>query len=217
MRRDTIVLRLRPLHSVLRVPVDHETPVRTLHLSFSEFLLSEKLQHQPFRVDGPATHRMLLIKCLKLLSGSNGLRENLCDLSYPGQPRREVDSIVINERLSPAFQYACQYWVHHAQHSKIPIHDEDEVYVFLQKHFLHWLEALSLMDRIAEAIGHVSVLQSLVSVSSLPERIFREVTHMVCRQPIRLIYHPFLKTRDESSLLIVTSPTLHHFRFIRRR
>ena len=75
MRRDTIVLRLRPLQSVLRVPVDHEAPVRTLHLSFSEFLLSEKVQHQPFGVDGPATHHMLLMKCLELLSGSNGLRE----------------------------------------------------------------------------------------------------------------------------------------------
>jgi hypothetical protein len=77
---------LRSLHSVLRVPADFETPVRTLHLSFGELLLSEKLQHQPFGVDGPATHRMLLTKCLNLLSGSNGLRENMCDLSYPGQP-----------------------------------------------------------------------------------------------------------------------------------
>src|SRR2546430_14771495 len=91
--------------SVLRVPADFETPVRTLHLSFGEFLLSEKLQHQPFGVDGPATHRMLLTKCLNLLSGSNGLRENMCDLSYPGQPRRELGSTVINERLSPALQY----------------------------------------------------------------------------------------------------------------
>ena len=43
MVREIIVLRLRPLHSVLRVPADPETPVRTLHLSFSEFLLSDKL------------------------------------------------------------------------------------------------------------------------------------------------------------------------------
>lgn len=113
MRQDTIVLRLRPLHSVLRVPVDHETPVPTLHLSFSEFLLSDKLRDQPFRVDGPETLQVLLTKYLVLLSGSNGLRENLYDLGYPGQPRQELNSTIINEHLPPALQYACRYRVHH--------------------------------------------------------------------------------------------------------
>jgi hypothetical protein len=166
---DNIMLRLRPLHSVLRVPADFETPIRTLHLSFSEFLLSDKLRHQPFWVDGPATHRRLLKKCLELLSGPDGARENLCDLKYPGQPRQDVDSAMINKRLSPTFQYACRYWVHHVKHSMVRTHDDDEVHVFLQKHFLHWLEALSLMNRIAEVIGHISVLQSLVSVSDSRE------------------------------------------------
>lgn len=161
----TIVLRLRALHSVLQVPADSETPIRTLHLSFREFLLSDKMRDKPFGVDGPATHQLLLTKCLQLLS--KGLRENLCDLKYPGQPRREVDRTIIDERLSPAFQYACRYWVYHVQHSNVWIHDNDEVHVFLQKYFLHWLEALSIMDRIAEVIGQVGVLQSLVSVSDL--------------------------------------------------
>jgi hypothetical protein len=43
----TIVRRLRPLHSVLQVPTDSKTPIRTLHLSFREFLLSDKLRHEP--------------------------------------------------------------------------------------------------------------------------------------------------------------------------
>jgi hypothetical protein len=174
INRTTIGLRLRPLHSVLRVPADPETPVRTLHLSFSEFLLSDKIRNEPFGVDGPATHRMLLIKCLELLSGSGGLRENLCDLSYPGQQRQDIDLMVINEHLSPALQYACRYWVHHTQYSMVRIRDSGEVYMFLQKHFLHWLEALSLMNRIAEAIGHIGILQLLVSVSDLPEQISKE-------------------------------------------
>ncbi|KIX02675.1 uncharacterized protein Z518_08617 [Rhinocladiella mackenziei CBS 650.93] len=161
----TLKLRLNPLYSVLRVPDDLETPIRTLHLSFGEFLLSNKPRHESFGVDGPVTHRLLLTKCLQLLSGPNGLRENLCDLTYPGQPRREVEQTVINERLSPAFQYACRYWVHHAQQSKVRIHDEDEVHSFLRKHLLHWLEALSLMNRVAEVIGHINVLSSLLSAN----------------------------------------------------
>jgi hypothetical protein len=55
----------------------------------------------------------------------------------------------------------------------VQIHDNDEVHVFLQKHFLHWLEALSLMNRIVEVIGYVGVLQSLTSVSNPPGGIAR--------------------------------------------
>jgi hypothetical protein len=197
--QDDIWCCLSSLHSVLQVPSDRKTPVRTLHLSFREFLLSDKLRDQPIGVDGPATHRMLLTRCLELLSAPDGLRENLCDLR-PGQPRREINPNMINERLSPAFQYACQYWVHHAQHSMIPIHDDDEVHMFLQKDFLHWLEALSLMNRITEVIRHISILQSLVSVSVPPGGISREGAGSdirLSRQIIQLIYHPSSKTRNE--------------------
>lgn len=167
MSQGTLKRRLNPLYSVLRVPDDVDTPIRTLHLSFREFLLSDKLQNEPFGVNGPATDRMLATKCLELLSESDGLQENLCKLAYPGQLRREVKQTTIDERLTPAFQYACRYWVHHVEHSMVRIRDEDEVHVFLQEHFLHWLEALSLMGRISEVIGHVSVLQLLLSVSDL--------------------------------------------------
>src|SRR5262249_55066380 len=116
--RDVVVHHLSALHSVLRVPADPE-PVRTFHLSFGEFLLSDKIGYKPFSANGPDMHQMLLTKCLELLSRSNGLQETLCNLQYPGQPRREVSWTIINQRLSPTFQYACRYWVHHAQHSMV--------------------------------------------------------------------------------------------------
>jgi hypothetical protein len=42
---------------------------------------------------------------------------------------------------------------------------EPEVFPFLEKHFLHWLEALSLMGVISEAVGMIGMLQGAVSVS----------------------------------------------------
>lgn len=163
---DRIALRLRPLHSVLRIPTDSVTPIRTLHLSFSEFLLSDQLQLEPFGVNGQATHRMLLLKCLQLLSGPGGLQENLCKLEYPGKPRREIDQTTINNRLSSAFQYACRYWIQHVAYGKVEIHYQDDVHMFLQKHFLHWLEAMSLMNRLVEVIEQIRVLQSLLSLDN---------------------------------------------------
>ena len=162
---DMIALRLRPLHSVLQIPTDLDTPIRTLHLSFNDFLLGDQLRSEPFGVNGEATHRMLLSKCLRLLSGSGGLRENLCELEYPGKPRREIDQTIINDRLSPAVQYACQYWIRHLEYGKVAIHNQDDIHLFLQQHFLHWLEAMSLTNRLAEVIGQIYILQSLISVS----------------------------------------------------
>ncbi|XWW94391.1 hypothetical protein V2A60_002334 [Cordyceps javanica] len=163
---DILKLRLDPLHSVLRIPDEIDMPIRTLHLSFAEFLLSNRSQHE-LKVDGPTAHQLLLTKSLQLLSRADGvkpegLHENLCSLRYPGQLRREVEQSIINQRLSPAVQYACRYWVHHAQQSKVDLHDGCQVHIFLKKHFLHWLEAMSFLNRIADVIAYVNVLRSLV-------------------------------------------------------
>jgi hypothetical protein len=77
---------------------------------------------------------------------------------YPGQLRGEVDLTIVNQHLSPALQYACKYWVYYAQLSQSQVRDYDEVYKFLKRHFLHWLEALALIDRISEVIGQLRVL-----------------------------------------------------------
>lgn len=164
----TVTLRLRPLHSVLQIPLQTEAPVRSLHLSFGEFLSSEEVRDQPFWVDRTAAHAVLLTKCLELLSQPSpvGLCENMCQLSYPGQPRRDLAHTAIHDRLSSTMQYACRYWTYHVQQKATRICDDDEVHNFLQKHFLHWLEALSLLDCLGEAIQHVNALQSLLSVST---------------------------------------------------
>lgn len=167
MPLQSIAQQLVPLHSVLQIPADQDTPIRTLHLSFAEFLLSEKAQKQAFAVDGPDAHLGLGRDCLRVLSSPRGLRENICDLKYPGESRHKVKSTTITSRICPVLQYACRHWVHHVQHSHRQIHDHDEVHIFLNNHFLHWLEALSLTDCISATISLLDILQSCVSVSQL--------------------------------------------------
>lgn len=184
---DTLELRLDPLYSVLRVSNDFEAPIQTLHLSFREFVLSSNSQHR-LQIPGPKAHKLLLTKCLQLLSGtkdlgSRGLRENMCELKYPGQPRREIPLTEINLRLSPAFQYACRYWVHHAQQSNVELHDEGQEHVFLKKHFLHWLEAMSLINRLVNVIVYLDVLLSLVPVSNLVPEYQVENTELKSPNP----------------------------------
>jgi len=173
-------------------------------------------------VDGPSTHHALSRHCLRLLSSSHGLQENICGLEYPGQPRRQIDSFVIAKCLSPALQYACRYWVHHVEYSLVRIEDDDQVHAFLKKHFLHWLEVLSLIDRLADAISFVNVLQSLVVVSATfplfpfsPFPVYRSLQlNPVSRQQIHIACLHFLKMLDEFYLLTDILSTLRRSSFI---
>lgn len=155
---------LSGLPAVLQVLPDPD-PVRILHKSFGDFLLSEKMRTRPFGIDGPAMHRTLAMNCLRLLSSPTGLRENLCNLTYPGEKRREIEKSRVNSCMPPPIQYACRYWVHHVEHSSIQLCDNDQVHQFLKRHFLHWLEALSFIELLDEVVGCMAKLQKQLSVS----------------------------------------------------
>ncbi|KAF1969429.1 hypothetical protein BU23DRAFT_557623 [Bimuria novae-zelandiae CBS 107.79] len=82
MPKDDSVCRLDSLHSVLSMPDCDDVPVRLLHLSFWEFLTdTSKKEKSPFWVDERARHERLAPRCLELMSGPDGLRQNMCEFS----------------------------------------------------------------------------------------------------------------------------------------
>lgn len=166
-----IARHMRPLYSVLQIPSAADDPVRILHLSFAEFLTNTNISDRPFAVNSKVTHSMLFNKCIELLSrsGSRGLRENICHLKFPGQSRHDLSPAQVDEHLPPEMQYACRYWVHHAQQSQHVIRDNGIIHTFFRQHFLHWLEALSLMSCLAIAIKDIGKLQLLVTGSACNE------------------------------------------------
>ena len=133
---DTVFYQLQPLHSVLRVPTsaDSESPVRTFHLSFRDFLVDpDKANEQdkcPFWVDERKTHERLAIRCLELLSTNDRLKKDVCGLRLPGTRRAEIDQKIIDTNLPPHVQYACRYWAYHWKESKCLIQDGDYVHRF---------------------------------------------------------------------------------------
>jgi hypothetical protein len=42
------------------------------------------------------------------------------------------------------------------------LHYQDRVHAFLRKHLLHWLESMSLMGRMTEAVKMITSLHSMV-------------------------------------------------------
>jgi hypothetical protein len=163
--RSVIDRRLVSLHSVLSVPASAEFPIRMFHLSFRDFLVdSDKRDTNPFWIDERAIHERIATRCLELLSSNGHLREDICNMKMPGMARADVRPAVIDSYLPADVQYACLYWVYHAEQSSARITDSHQVYLFLKRHFLHWLEALSLLGKISESIAMIRSLQALISV-----------------------------------------------------
>ncbi|EXA30335.1 hypothetical protein FOVG_18262 [Fusarium oxysporum f. sp. pisi HDV247] len=151
------------LPSVLYMPSEKSAPIKPLHLSFRDFLINRgKHKTDPFWVDEKETHKRLAIRCLQLLMNGDCLKKDMCDLRTPGVARSDIDKGKIDERLPSEAQYACLYWVYHLKESHERVRDRDQAYEFLELHFLHWLEALSLIGRISESIGFIDELQSIV-------------------------------------------------------
>jgi hypothetical protein len=163
---EVVKKRLNHLRSVLEFSDTQEQPIRLLHPSFRDFLLSDKRCYsRQFWVDGRETHEMLAAKCLELMSRPKCLGKNICHLESYGMSRHEIDSRTMDDCLPADVRYACRYWIHHLEQSGRHICDQDSAHIFLQEHFLHWLEALSLIGVMSESISLISTLQSLIAVS----------------------------------------------------
>ncbi|OQU97031.1 NACHT domain-containing protein [Cladophialophora immunda] len=166
---------LRSLHSVLWIR-DYNAPIHLLHLSFREFLTKKVPSDtgRPFQIDECDSHGYLADKCLALLKSSTSLRKDICQLGDPGSLRTEIDAALIKRCIPQHLQYACRYWVYHAKQSGHRIRDKGDIDRFLQQHFFHWLECLSLLGRISDSIRLIDTLQSLVAENNSEISAFLE-------------------------------------------
>ncbi|CEN60827.1 hypothetical protein ASPCAL03259 [Aspergillus calidoustus] len=159
---DQISNQLDTFRSVLSVPGGRDQPVRIHHLSFREFLVQSKTK---FLVDEPKTHRDIAKHCLKTMR--TYLQKDVCKLESPGTRKADISSENIRPYLPPELQYACRYWIHHLKESRGVSSEIDDVRLFLQKHFLHWVEAMSLLGLISEVVGMLDLLYTDIRVSNV--------------------------------------------------
>ncbi|KAF2621070.1 Pfs, NACHT and WD domain protein [Macroventuria anomochaeta] len=119
-------------------------------------------------VDGTLVedHRWLTERLLEAMSST--LRRDMCGLQKPGARIQEAISQVPNSSL-PQIAYACEYWVKHIwagrQDCKDLVADGGKVYSFFQKHLLHWLEAMSLLQKMPKAVLALQQLQRSLPVA----------------------------------------------------
>jgi hypothetical protein len=155
---------LEEFHAILDIPEDRYRPLHLHHPSFRDFLLDkERCSNSNFRVDEKQAHQTLASSCIQLMSTS--LKQDICGIKDPGVLVTDIESSQVKKCLPLEVQYACLYWVQHLQRSSAQFYDQ--VYQFLQDHFLHWLGALSWIGKTSEGILAIFSLEALIPVSLL--------------------------------------------------
>ena len=96
------------------------------------------------------------------------LQRDIYNLRHPGCSIDKVEH-PDPDPLAP-IRYACVYWVDHlceikSSHNKVGLYDNGTIDVFLRKHFLYWLEALSLIKGISDGVLAIAKLIGLLTVS----------------------------------------------------
>jgi hypothetical protein len=116
--------------------VSETEPIRILHPSFHDYL-SERCRDQPWSIDLERHNEELALRCIKLLDKE--LRENICDMTLPYRSRKNT--------LPEAISYACKFWIEHiCLVSNVTDDIVEQVYDFLVKHLLHWMEAMAILN-----------------------------------------------------------------------
>ncbi|KAI9766575.1 MAG: hypothetical protein M1839_004873 [Geoglossum umbratile] len=159
---------LDSLRSISDFSDDQDSPIRLLHPSFRDFLLDkQRCSDAQFLIDRKEAHNNLFVNSLEFMS--KNLRRDMCNLRLPGTFVTEVEKSKLEEYLPRDVQYACRYWVYHLQRGDINLYDNCRVHIFLQKHFLHWLETLSLMGNMSDGVVMVRTLESMLASKSKVE------------------------------------------------
>lgn len=172
---------LENLSPVLNIACDYTAPVEIVHKSFSDFLLRQKaVSTHGFRMDIAETHAMLASKCIvRMQREVSGLKRDICNLQDFGTGTDEIDEDIITKGIPLDLKYACLFWVYHLQKCREHATDQEKdrsllknapdllqnIQSFLEKHFLHWLEALSLLRSISDGVLAMGNLFSLLKVS----------------------------------------------------
>ena len=148
---------LSVIRSLLILHDDPELPVRTFHKSFPDFLTDSTRCPEDTRlyVSIPDHQVELLVKCLELMD-----QQLETNISIPHVALTASEEKTWQEERKPhigsALKYACESWYKHLD----PNHPRDDqvaviapvLHRFMEEKFLFWLEALSLLGSVRNAI-----------------------------------------------------------------
>jgi len=192
-----------------------ERLVHLVHQSAKDYFMSLEESKQIFPGGHAKGHAVMVSRSLSAMSDI--LRRDIYGLLDPGFSIEQVESV--NPDPLARIRYACAHWIDHicemdsSLYDKVGLHDNGEIHRFLKEHFLHWLEALSLMRHVTSAVAKIRNLKNLlvrrIDVSQLLDLVqdeLRFILHnrwVIENAPLQtyasaLIFSPFCSlTREQ--------------------
>jgi hypothetical protein len=154
---DDVFPLLSSAQSLLILQDDITYPVRPFHKSFPDFIIDPyRCTDQRFHIPLPHHHSQLLVGCLNLMGRM--LERNMCKL-----PDSVANSDIndLGERaekyIDPALRYACRSWHTHLVGGYTTLVNTLDItsalHRFLERKFLFWLEVLSVLGAVRDAVG----------------------------------------------------------------
>jgi hypothetical protein len=100
------------------------------------------------------------------------LRFNICELESSYLPNSEIQDLTnrVEQKIPDALQYSCLYWAHHLCYEGGPIVGEISGLLdgfFAESQPLYWLEVLSLMGKVPDAILALRLMKANFKVRML--------------------------------------------------
>jgi NACHT domain/WD domain, G-beta repeat len=141
-----------------------EDTVHFIHQSAKDYL-STSVDHLIFPSTQKEIHCGIVSRSLDNMNEK--LQRDIYDLRDPGISIDEVNSVHPDPLAQ--IRYACVYWIRHlceidnSLHDKVGLDDNGRIHEFLKKHFLHWLEALSLTRSISMGVVMIRKLEGLLA------------------------------------------------------
>jgi hypothetical protein len=162
---------LASLASVLVVPdtTSADGVVRPLHQSFPDFVIQHAGRvHCDLIIDAATANAHFTEHCLARLN--KDLHMDMCHIRDPSLFNNEVKGleVLIQLNIRLGLRYSCRFWtIHYLEYvratgpqSKGPLGLDR----FCQKHILHWIELLSLIDGLSDALRLLPTLLAALEV-----------------------------------------------------
>jgi hypothetical protein len=148
---------------------ENDKAVYFVHQSAKDYLIKyekSEILSEIFPIGRAAGHSTIVSRSIEAMKKT--LQRDVYQLRHPGFPTAKVMT-PYPDPLAP-IRYSCVYWVDHlceikSSHDEVGLYDNSTIDVFVRKHFLHWLEALSLIKGISDGILAIAKLIGLLTVS----------------------------------------------------
>ena len=165
LNKNMVRMTLRHLHSIIIVPDDGAGPIRLIHPSSHDFLINtDRCSDVNFIVNPKLQNTFLAECCLQALQT---LSPDMCKIGDPSLHNQEVSDLQakITTHIPLHIQYSCRHWASHLSSDNIHATILDLLLRFCSNQLINWLEVMSLLGELDNAISALQSAHQIVKVS----------------------------------------------------